>query len=154
MRRPWAKDEFPVLAGWLEANERPLALLVQASLRPRRYDPMICEKKRASSVIVMPSTADNYYRHFCSALAARAMLRLGAGKPDDAWDDLLVCHRLTRVVDQGVFAVEAAVVTGIERGCFANDQAFLRHARLSAEQATNAHRPQQSATCPCAGGQN
>ena len=40
MKRPWSKQEFPVLADWLAANEKPLALLVEASKRPRRYDPM------------------------------------------------------------------------------------------------------------------
>ena len=43
MKRPWSKKEFPVLAGWLAANEKPLALLVAASKRPRRYDPLISE---------------------------------------------------------------------------------------------------------------
>ena len=43
MKRPWSKKEFPILAGWLAANEKPLALLVAASKRPRRYDPLIPE---------------------------------------------------------------------------------------------------------------
>ena len=30
-RRPWSKDEFSTLADWLAANEKPLALLVEAS---------------------------------------------------------------------------------------------------------------------------
>ena len=31
MKRPWSKKEFPSLAGWLAANEKPLALVVEAS---------------------------------------------------------------------------------------------------------------------------
>ncbi len=42
MKRPWSKEEFPLLAEWLAANEKPLALLVKASRRPYRYDPLIC----------------------------------------------------------------------------------------------------------------
>ena len=42
MKRPWSKQEFPVLAGWLAANEKPLALVVEASRHPRFYDPLIC----------------------------------------------------------------------------------------------------------------
>ena len=33
--RPWSKKEFPVIARWLAVNEKPLALLLAASKRPR-----------------------------------------------------------------------------------------------------------------------
>jgi len=35
-----SKKNFPMLADWLSANEKPLALLVEASKRPRCYDPL------------------------------------------------------------------------------------------------------------------
>ena len=45
LKGPWSKQEFPVLAAWLAANEKPLALLVEASKRPRRYDPLVGGEK-------------------------------------------------------------------------------------------------------------
>ena len=41
MERPWSKKEFPAVADWLAANEKPLALLTEAAKRPRRYDPLL-----------------------------------------------------------------------------------------------------------------
>ena len=52
MKRPWSKKEFPILAGWLAANEKPLALLVAASKRPRRYDPLISEDGSVIAVLL------------------------------------------------------------------------------------------------------
>ena len=43
MIRPWQADEFPLVAGWLAANEQPLDLVVEASKRPRWYNPLISE---------------------------------------------------------------------------------------------------------------
>ena len=57
MKRAWSKKEFPVLAGWLAANEKPLALLVAASKRPRRYDPLIPED---GCVVAALLPADSY----------------------------------------------------------------------------------------------
>ena len=41
------------------------------------------------------------YREAARALTARAMLRVDEGKVDEAWDDLLACHRLARLAGQG-----------------------------------------------------
>jgi hypothetical protein len=45
MQRPWSRKEFPMLAGWLAANEKPLTLVVKSSKLPRRYDPICCESE-------------------------------------------------------------------------------------------------------------
>jgi hypothetical protein len=54
MKRPWSLKEFPVLAGWLAANEKPLVLLVAASKRPRRYDPLISGDGSAIAILLPP----------------------------------------------------------------------------------------------------
>jgi hypothetical protein len=48
-------------------------------------------------------------REFAYALAARAMLRTGEGRYDDAWQDLLACHRLGRLVARGSFLLYGLV---------------------------------------------
>ena len=40
-RRPWSSKEFPVLAAWLAANTHALDLVVEASHRPRYFDPLV-----------------------------------------------------------------------------------------------------------------
>jgi hypothetical protein len=131
VKRPWSKKEFPVLAGWLAANEKPLALVIAASKRPRRYDPLISGN---GSVIGVLLPAVQQSREPVRALTARAMLRVSEGQVDEAWEDLLACHRLARLVGQGPTMVEALVAVNVDGAACAGDQALLQHARLTAAQ--------------------
>jgi acetyl esterase/lipase len=131
MKRPWSKKEFPVLAGWLAANEKPLALLVAASKRPRRYDPLISGDGSAIAILL---PAVQGAREAARALTARAMLRVDEGKVDEAWDDLLACHRLARLAGQGPTLIEELVAIAIDAMAGAGDQALLQHARLTPAQ--------------------
>ena len=134
MKRPWSKKEFPVIAQWLEANEKPLSLIVQASKRPRRYDPLVGGE--SAILISVPSLIISFFPgDIVEALVVRAMLRLNEGKVDEAWDDLLTCHRLARLMGQGPTMVEALVASGIEERACAGDLALLQNTHLTAAQA-------------------
>jgi hypothetical protein len=126
MKRPWSKKEFPLLAGWLAANEKPLALLVVASKRPRRFDPLIPEN---GCVIGALLPALQQYREAGRALTARAMLRVDEGKLDEAWEDLLACHRLARLAGQGTTLIDGLVAIAVDRLACGGDVGFLQ-ARL------------------------
>jgi hypothetical protein len=133
-KRPWSKQTFPVLAEWLAANEKPLTLAVEASKRPRRYDPLVCGAK--APLIAVPFPAVQQYRNLAKALCARAMLRLNKGRLDEAWEDLLTCHRLARLIGQGPTVIDALVVSSAKETACAGDQALLQNAHLTAAQAT------------------
>jgi acetyl esterase/lipase len=130
MKRAWSKKEFPLLAGWLAANEKPLALLVEASKRPRRYDPLYPEN---GSVLAALLPQLNQYREAARVLTARAMLRVDEGKLDEAWADLLACHRLARLVGQGSTLIDALVAIAMDRLACGGDQGLLQ-ARLTPAQ--------------------
>ena len=155
MKRAWSKKEFPILAGWLAANEKPLALLVAASKCPRRYDPLIRAEDCLAATLVWANSYHRdvalrgllsliqrrddvspvqQYRAPLRALTARAMLRTGEGKVDEAWEDLLACHRLARLVGQGPALNEATFAVSMDLNACAADQVFLRHARLTPAQ--------------------
>ena len=129
-KRPWSKEEFPVWAEWLEVNEKPLALLMEASRRPKRYDPML-----GKTVIMSLLPAAQGHRDVARALVARAMLRVHEGKVDEAWEDLLACHRLGRLVGQGATLIDILVGITLDGMACAGDQTLLQHARLTAAQA-------------------
>jgi hypothetical protein len=129
MKRPWSKQAFPALADWLAANEKPLALLVEASKRPRRYDPLVCGEK--TPLIAVPFPAFMAYRVANDALVVRAMYRLGEGNVDEAWDDLLTCHRLARLMGQGQMIAESRAN---ESAACIGDRALLQHGRLTEAQ--------------------
>ena len=46
LTRSWSKEEFPLLAAWLAANEKPLDLLVEASKRPRQVGQLLVRPDR------------------------------------------------------------------------------------------------------------
>jgi hypothetical protein len=131
--RPWSQREFPVLAEWLAANEKPLALMVEASKRPRRYDPLCCGEGTLLTFVLSPAAW--HYREVAWALCARAMLRLDEGKLEEAWENLLTCHRIARLVDQGPTTTGAYLARTLEGRTCAGDQALLQHANLTAIQA-------------------
>lgn len=135
LKRPWSKQEFPVFAAWLAANEKPLTLLVEASKRPRRYDPLVCGEKTPLIAVLQPAiSAFHHAGAVVSALIARAMLRLSSTKVDESWEDLLTCHRLARLIGQGPTVIDALDAQGIDAKACAGDQAFLQHTPLTAAQ--------------------
>jgi hypothetical protein len=62
------------------------------------------------------------------------MLRLNEGKVEEAWDDLLTCHRLVRLVGQGPTEIDATVAQSRDGTACDGDQAFLQHTLLTAAQ--------------------
>jgi hypothetical protein len=132
--RPWSAEEFPKLAEWLEANRRPLALVVEASAKERFYSPLIpADKSPTLRMARLPSP--QAARQMCGALQTRAMLRLHQGKIDEAWSDLLACHRWARLVAQGPMYLEIIIAHGIDAVACSGDAALAHHGSLTSEHA-------------------
>jgi hypothetical protein len=144
-QRPWTKAEFPQVAAWLAANEKPLAFFFDAANRPRRFDPLLNGKWGESLDLwnITPfryapfnewsgRMADTYAP--LKLLTARALLRLGDGRIDDAWQDMLACHRWARHCEEGPSLSEYRASPSMERYLWSAEQGMLQHARLSAAQ--------------------
>lgn len=135
-QRPWVATDYPHIAAWLKANEKPLAVVVEASKRPDYYNPLVSHRndKDPGSLISVLLSGVQKTRELASALTARAMLRLGEGKVDEAWQDLLACHRLARLMIRGATLIEALVAIAIENIVSNADLAFLEHGKLTSKQ--------------------
>ncbi|HVS39895.1 MAG TPA: hypothetical protein VMS17_30335, partial [Gemmataceae bacterium] len=135
-KRPWTAKDYPHIAEWLEANEKPLAIVVEATRRPDYYNPLISRRKEnePGSLInaLLPSVQK--CRAAAAALTARAMFRAGTGKFDEAWQDLLACHRLGRLVARGGTLIEALVGIAVDQMASNADLAYLERADLTATQ--------------------
>ena len=59
------------------------------------------------------------------------MLRVAEGKCDEAWQDLLACHRLGRLVARGATLIEGLVGIAIEQIASNGGLAYLQHANLT-----------------------
>jgi hypothetical protein len=135
-QRPWTPKDYPEVAAWLKANEKPLALVIEATRRPHYFNPCVPErtKKGSDGLISARLPSVQGCREMAFALAARAMLHAGQGKLDDAWRDLLACHRLARLVARGGTLIEGLVGVATDAVASRADLAFLHASRLTAKQ--------------------
>jgi hypothetical protein len=127
-QRPWRAGEYPKLASWLNANEKPLALVMEATRRPHYYVPLLpaqTDGKRASLITAMLPGVQPC-RQLADALVARAMLRTAQGDEPGAWQDLLACHRLGRLIARGGTLIQTLVGVAIDGMAHDGDLAFLR----------------------------
>lgn len=134
-QRPWTAEQYPHIAAWLKVNEKPIALVVEAAKRPHYFSPIVPDKNEKGSKGMltgfMPSVQK--CRELGAALAARALLRVEEGKHEDAWQDLLACHRLARHVGKGATVIESLVAIAVDQVASAADLAFLERAKLDAK---------------------
>src|SRR5262245_38530779 len=62
------------------------------------------------------------------------MLHLGEGRHDDAWQDLIACHRLGRLVGKGGTLVQSLVGIALDQIASDAEVVYLAHARPTAVQ--------------------
>lgn len=143
---PWIADDHPLVAELLAVNSAALDRLVEASGRPRYYSPLVAhgEDKDAPQLRAILLPLEQLQREGARQLTARAMLRLGEGNVEGAWVDLLACHKLARLVDQGPFLISSLVAFAIESLAFQADANLIASDRLTAEQAQRCLRETQS----------
>lgn len=144
-QRPWNASEHPHIVAWLKVNEKPLTIVAEATKRAHYFSPLLPNRaKKGDSTLIgalMPGVQQ--CREMARILTARAMLRLEERRRDDAWQDLLTCHRLARLVARGATLIEALVGIAIDAVAGKADLAFLECARLKSEQIKNCLRELQ-----------
>jgi hypothetical protein len=135
-KRPWSAKDYPYIASWLLANEKPLALAIQASKRRDYFNPLFDPRASTikSSAVGMPLPQSQQWRGLITALTARAMLRLHDDKSDAAWQDLLACHRLARLLSRGPTVIETLLAIAFEGIANQATLAYLDGAKLTANE--------------------
>ncbi|HLJ98151.1 MAG TPA: RNA polymerase sigma factor [Gemmataceae bacterium] len=134
-QRPWVAQDYPQIFGWLAANEKPLGVVLEAVRRPEYYNPLVSNKTGPEGSYgllgsLLPAAVQSQ-REVAPALTARAMLRAGEGKFDEAWQDLLACHRLGRLIARGVDHDEFLLGTAIDEAASNAALALLDRANPS-----------------------
>jgi len=131
MSRPWSSEEFPVLAQWLADNEKPFALVREGCRRPRYYDPLFRGSVRDTGLTSPLTMWNRSCGSFAETLVLHAMLDAHANQIAEAWDSLLDCHRLARLVGSGSSRKSMWLAGQIEGMACKGDCALLQHARLT-----------------------
>jgi hypothetical protein len=132
--RTWKAAEYKDLIGWISANEKPLAALREAVKLPDYYNPVIPltgQRGESKGLLSAPLPSVNAIRdELAPCLACRAMLMLDQNRPDEAWADLMTCHRLGRLIGRGGLVAEAVEGMKVELLACRAEAAFLDRAGL------------------------
>jgi hypothetical protein len=114
MRHAWSAARIPPLAKWVDASQKPLDLIVEASHRPRYYSPSpTFLDDRHDMLISMHLPGAQAVRGAARGLALRAMHRIGENRLNEAWQDIFAIYRLSSLVAQGPTIVEQLVAMAL-----------------------------------------
>ena len=129
--RPWTSKQRPDIVDWLKLNENPLKLAIEAGKRSHWYNPLVTPgtsgKRGPLMAALLPGIQG--VRELVVALIARSQFRISEGRYDDAWSDLLACHRIGRHIGHGGTLIEGLVGVSIDQITVTADLAFLDHAK-------------------------
>ena len=134
MSRPWTREEFPQLARWVDAHADVLEEVHKACLRPKAYAPIVADADEYPPLVGVLLPHVQSLRAVARILVSRAMLRLGEGDIEGAWQDLLDMQRLARHSEQGFTLIEALVGYAIRMIGQQPMAHWLAHSGLSAEE--------------------
>lgn len=136
-RGPWAAAAYPDYVAWLNANEKALAAVTDAVKRPSYFSPMVARTQDGRPQMLIGCLLPHVQkaRELGDALVKRAMLRIGQGKTDEAWADLIACHRLGRHVAKGGTLIELLVGIALDAIACKAEVAFIEHAKPDAKRA-------------------
>lgn len=124
--RPWSPDEFPRLAREIARADAALDRAAAASRLPGWYLPRIrLDWDPRDDPFTTPHPLASMLTTY---LRARATLRIDAGRPDAAAEDILAMHRLARRVARGPTVVERLWSCALEAQALETTCLLLHHA--------------------------
>jgi hypothetical protein len=129
---PWTSDEFPELAALLDANERALDLVMQASRRERCYMPFTSSIGNHLYFVVQP--IQHGMIDASRLLGLRSTRHLGEGDVDAAWEDLMCILRLATLLDDSGSPLCELTAMAAHSVAFQNLRALLNSGLLSETQ--------------------
>jgi len=91
-KRAWTAEEFPFAHTWIRQNDEILDAAAEAFDRPHWYRPL---PKSEEQPFYMPLTSIySSQRHFARLFSVRAMLHIGEGRLNEAWQDIRTIKRM------------------------------------------------------------
>ena len=138
--RPWTTSDYPHLSSWLKVNADPLLLVTRGTQLDGYSSPMVIPARdtRSDEQILLNARLPGLQRtrQIARALATRAMLHTGEQRLQSAWENLIACHRLGRLVGQGPTLIEILVGQSISQIANRATLAFIERAGPDEQQVT------------------
>lgn len=135
---PWKRDQFPLVAQWLEKNEQAIDLIVEASDRSRLYFPVVQDNDDAG--LSLSLELSSMTRDFARILPSRIMLSIGEGRVEAASRDLLALHRLASLVGSRLGIIDFYVGSAIDEIARAGDLDLARSENVTRTELANHRR--------------
>lgn len=109
---PWKAKDAPAVIKWLKDNEKPIDIVVKGLKRRHWYSPIVRwsdknGQKQSLLETLLPGTQQ--IRSIARSLSVRANLAIGEERYEDAWVDILNCHRLGRMQARGSTLIDYLV---------------------------------------------
>ncbi len=115
-QRPWKQQDFPLVAEWLEVNQKPLQIIAEAAERPQWFRPIVFRestgKPRSLQLAELPEL--QLLRDVVQAYLARSMWHCARGQTKQAWQDILTALRLARTVSQDPVVLSTLIAIAME----------------------------------------
>lgn len=135
--RPWSKSRHPTVEAWLERNTEAMKWVAEASKQPKLYSPLLSSPDKAKYSGIM-GVSNPYFAftgiHLAAAFRARAMQSVHENRPAQAFEDVLICHRMARLVGQDSTTTD--FLCGLSWETYATDAAMvcLQHPSVTVDQ--------------------
>jgi hypothetical protein len=103
----WRREEFPLLAEWIDRHAEHYQLLHEAAARPKFYAPeptLLADPQESLVSMEVPIVQSMQAAARC--LAMRGYLHLGAGNVAAAWRDCEAIYRLSGQLPSGILVNE------------------------------------------------
>ena len=117
LKAPWDEKSLPIVAEWLKLNEKPVALIAQATKREHWFSPLVPGKTadgKTEGLILTLLPATQQLRGVARFFVCRAMNRIHHGDLEAAWQDIFDCHRLGRQQARGATLIDYLVGVAIQ----------------------------------------
>ncbi len=132
-QRPWTREEFLAVAAWLDEQQVPLAHLHAGAQLERCYFPLIVEDDKAGLLLVaMPHTMA--LRSVPKTLRIRAMLHLGEGDRQAAWEDIHTALAVSKHTAEQPSLVASLVAIAMQEHALLGLAAILHHGEYTPEE--------------------
>ncbi|MDZ4818879.1 MAG: hypothetical protein SGJ20_07900 [Planctomycetota bacterium] len=134
-RRPWVARDYPYVAAWLKAQEKPLSLLEEIRRRDRYYSPVVASQDSELLGTFDPLLLPNASRHFLvEALCARAMLACGERRFDAMLRDIEIGLRICNYHRQTTQGTHWIVGNNLQSTIQTAICTFMMHPQISEAQ--------------------
>ncbi len=131
---PWNPTDYPIVATWLQANDKTLTQIIAASHLPRFYVPWIWNQTPPSLTKAPLTLSLGNCNNITNALITRAMLEVHDSQIPAACSDLDAVHRLARLEAQDPILITHVVAIAAETRAFHAQQAILHSNTLTPQQ--------------------